>query len=56
MLSRQEQAEIRLQVHREMIAVENQMAHHGSYRYLCLVAGVPVWTHQPVGPVLRTAL
>lgn len=54
MLSPHERAEIRTQVYREMIEVERQMAHHGSFRYLCLIAGVPVWTHSPVGPVLRT--
>jgi hypothetical protein len=25
----------------------------GTYRYLCLVGGVQVYTHQPVGQVLR---
>jgi hypothetical protein len=54
-LSPREKAEIRQQVYREMIEVERQMVHHGSFRYLCLIAGVPVWTHQPIGPVLRTA-
>ena len=55
MLSQAECHEIRTQVYRELISIERQVAQHGSFRYLCLIAGVPVWTHQPVGPVLRTA-
>lgn len=48
------QAKMRRQAARELRAFEYQMEHPGSYRYLCMVGGIPMWTHQPVGPVLRT--
>ena len=55
MLSPEEMSEIRALVHAELAEVEYQCARHaGSYNYLCCIAGVPVFTHRPVGTVLRT--
>jgi len=53
MMTRQEQDDIRQILYQELARMHYQMAHHaGSYRYLCLVAGSPVFTHTPIGPVI----
>lgn len=55
MLSNEEREEIRQEVLRDLIAIEDQVAHNaGSYGYLCCVGGSPVFAHTPVGPVIRT--
>lgn len=54
MLSEIERDEIRAEVYADMIEVERMITHNaGSYPYLCLLGGSPVFTHQPVGGVLR---
>lgn len=55
MLSPEEKQEIREEVHHELADIEEQVAHYaGSYNYLCGVAGDTIFTHQPVGAVLRS--
>ena len=34
-------------------AIERQSQHHGSYRYLCEINGDLVFTHSPVGNLVR---
>lgn len=53
MLSPDEYEEIRAVVRKEMVAIEEQMVHAGSYSYLCDVAGQPTFTHHAVGSILR---
>jgi len=55
MLSPGEQHEIRSLIYAELAALEARVAHAaGSYNYLCLIGGMPCFTHTPVGAVLRT--
>jgi hypothetical protein len=55
MLTNEEKAEIKAEVFRDLIEIEDDVTHRaGSYGYLCLVAGVPIFTHRPVGGVIRT--
>lgn len=54
MFTRNEREEIRQLVYNEMAAIERHIAEHsGSYNYLCRLEGVPVFTHEPHGTVLR---
>lgn len=54
MLPPTEVQEIRELIHRELAAIESQVARcAGSYTYLCSLGGSPVFTHRPVGQVLR---
>ena len=54
MLSLEERDEIRREVLHDLVEIEDEIAHHaGSYEYLCLLQGVPTFTHHPVGPVIR---
>lgn len=54
MLSPAERDEIRQEVLHELVEIEDQISHNaGSYEYLCLIGGIPTFTHTPVGPVLR---
>lgn len=55
MLSLQEKQEIREEVHHELAEIEELVTHHaGSYNYLCEVAGDTIFTHRPIGAVLRS--
>ena len=58
MLSNEERDEIRREVYRDVVEIEDEVYRNraGSYRYLCLIAGEPVFTHAPVGRVLRYIL
>ena len=54
MLSHDESEEIRQEVYRNVADIEDEVMHHaGSYTYLCLIAGEPVFTHSPRGRILR---
>ena len=54
MLSPHEREEIRQIMYRDMADIEDDISKRaGSYTYLCLIAGGPVFTHSPVGRVLR---
>lgn len=52
MFTNDERAEIRMLLYAELIKVHEMMLRAGSYEYLCLVGGHPVYAHQPVGQVL----
>ena len=55
MLGRQDRDEVRQLIYQELAALESRVCQcAGSYNYMCLVGGSPCFTHQPVGPVLRT--
>lgn len=44
----------RREVHKELAHIEEQVAHEaGSYTFLCAVAGDTIFTHSPVGRVIR---
>lgn len=55
MFSLEETEQVRQLVYQEMARLNAAVtaARSGSYNYLCLVAGAPTFTHQPVGPVLQ---
>lgn len=54
MLTPQEKHEIHTAVWQDLVEIETRVTHDaGSYEYLCLVAGVPVFAHTPIGPVIR---
>jgi hypothetical protein len=54
MMSQAEREEIRQEVYRDIAEIEDDILHRaGSFRYLCLLLGEPVFTHNPVGRVLR---
>jgi hypothetical protein len=54
MMTPAEREEIRQEVYRDVADLEDEIAHRaGSYTYLCLLMGEPVFTHFPVGRVLR---
>lgn len=52
MFSEYERAEIRLLFYDELIRIHEAMQRAGSYHYLCLVNGHPVYSHEPIGKVL----
>ena len=47
-------AEIRSLVHQELAKIEDEVRHAGTYTYLCSVGGMTIFSHHPVGAVLRT--
>lgn len=54
MLSPEEREEIHHFVHQELAGIEQDVRDHaGSYNYLCSVGGLTMFTHRPVGAVLR---
>jgi hypothetical protein len=53
-LSNEEREEIRQEVYRDVADIEDEVAHRaGSYTYLCVLMGEPVFAHSPVGRILR---
>jgi hypothetical protein len=50
--SADERAEIRALVYSEFICINKMMMRAGSYRYICLLDGKPVYSHFPVGKVV----
>jgi hypothetical protein len=52
MFSEYERAEIRMLFYRELIEVHKAMMKAGSYHYLCLVNGHPMYAHAPIGEVI----
>lgn len=52
MFTADERAEIRALVYSEFISINKMMMRAGTYRYICLVEGHPVYTHFPVGKVI----
>lgn len=53
MFDRNQAAEIRALCHEELALIHRANQAAGSYRYLCLVAGQPLYAHHPVGEVIR---
>jgi hypothetical protein len=53
MFDREQRAEIRALCHDEMKFIHRMNITRGSYRYLCVVGGRPIYSHTPVGDVLR---
>lgn len=54
MLSPAERDEIRREVYDDLVQIENEVSRRaGSYEYLCLIGGIPTFTHTPCGPVIR---
>lgn len=50
-----ERQEIQEFVHQELADIERDVCDRaGSYNYLCNVGGVTMFTHRPVGAVLRS--
>lgn len=52
MFSDNEIAEIRMVFYNELVNVHKLMLAAGSYQYLCLCGGRPVYSHTPIGKVL----
>jgi hypothetical protein len=50
--SADERAEIRALVYTEFISINKMMQRAGSYRFICLLNGKPVFSHEPVGKVI----
>jgi hypothetical protein len=53
MFDRDQAAEIRALCHDELRLIHRANQAQGSYRYLCLVCGRPIYSHSPVGQVIR---
>lgn len=54
MMSGSESEQVRQIVHQELAEIEEQVTHcAGSYNYLCSCGGVTVFSHKPIGKVLR---
>lgn len=54
MLPPGEREEIRQLIYAELADLENRVVHDaGSYNYVCCLGGAPVFTHNPIGRVLR---
>jgi hypothetical protein len=54
MLSESERHEIRQEVYRDLADINDEiLSRAGSYRYLCLVDGDLLFTHEPRGRVVR---
>jgi hypothetical protein len=52
MFTRDERAEIRLVLYDELIKIHELLARAGSYNYLCLINGMPIYAHNPIGKVI----
>jgi hypothetical protein len=52
MFTRDERAEIRMLFYDELVGIHEQVMRAGSYRYLCLVGGRPIYAHHPIGKVI----
>lgn len=46
-------AEIRALCHEELNLIHRANQAAGSYRYLCMVEGCPIYAHHPIGVVMR---
>lgn len=53
MFDRDQRAEIRQLCHEELLLIHRANQAAGSYRYLCLVDGRPIYSHSPIGRVIR---
>lgn len=48
-----QRAEIRNLCHEELRLIHALNQAQGSYRYLCIVDGRPIYSHSPIGQVIR---
>lgn len=54
MLSHIEREEIRQEIYNDLAQIEEDITlRAGSYTFLCLVAGDLIFTHSPIGRVIR---
>jgi hypothetical protein len=53
MFDREQRAEIRGLCHEELRLIHRANQAAGSYRYLCMVEGRPIYSHHPIGVVMR---
>jgi hypothetical protein len=53
MFDRDQRAEIRSLCYEELRLIHRANQAQGSYRYLCMVEGQPVYSHSRVGEVIR---
>lgn len=53
MFDRDQRAEIRGLCHEELQLIHRANQAAGSYRYLCMLDGRPIYSHTPVGQVIR---
>jgi hypothetical protein len=53
MFDRDQRAEIRSLCHEELRLIHRANQAQGSYRYLCMLDGQPIYSHTPVGEVIR---
>jgi hypothetical protein len=53
MFDKHERAEIRALCHEELKLIHRANQAAGSFRYLCMVEGAPLYSHHPIGVVLR---
>lgn len=54
MMSGDEAQQIRHIVHQELADIETQVSRYaGSYNYLCACGGITMFSHKPIGKVLR---
>jgi hypothetical protein len=51
MFDREQRAEIRALCHEEMRLIHRRNRTRGTYRYLCWVAGQPIYSHTPRGEI-----
>jgi hypothetical protein len=53
MFDRDQRIEIRNLCHEELKLIHRANQAQGSYRYLCMVCGRPIYSHHPIGEVMR---
>lgn len=53
MFDRDQRAEIRSLCYEELRMIHRANQAAGSYRYLCMLDGQPVYSHHPIGHVMR---
>jgi hypothetical protein len=53
MFDRDQRIEIRNLCHEELKLIHRANQAQGSYRYLCMVDGRPIYSHAPIGQVIR---
>jgi hypothetical protein len=53
MLTPEESSDIRHCVHDEMAIIEQMVAWHGSFHYICECGGNTFLCHKPVGRIIR---
>ena len=52
MFTQEERSEVRMVLYDELVKIHECMLKAGSYHYLCLVDGKPIYSHNPIGKVI----